>query len=71
VSKGTPSTLEGAIENGLNLSTQVSTALIRAHVVDLLSQKFTAALMMAASDPQTERALQDLWTQITKTEADA
>lgn len=63
--QGTPKTLAQAIANALDAAEIPSgsgkRAVIAAHLVDFLAQRFGAALL---ESPEAEAAIQKLWKQI-------
>jgi hypothetical protein len=64
---GTPKTLIGAIDNGLEGVTRARSSIaenVRVDVKDFLSQKFTVAINRDHS-PEKEKYLMDLWRAIT------
>ena len=63
--KGTPKTLNEAIENGLLDKTGYrDTATIEKHVIDFLAQRFGTELVQAVEGSDTQITLQRLWNSI-------
>lgn len=67
--KGTPNTLNQAIANGLDDAGESipdkNQEIIKTHIRDFLSQKFSWAMMNCYEDPEKEEMIAQLWEKIT------